>query len=98
MPSNMPLTFMVPLPRAMLLPPRRSRRRVSLRLLQLDPRADDFEVALDRLPQQTLAPIVIGRLAPRGLTNEGRGIADVLKQLGRLRLHRRAAATCSPPR
>jgi hypothetical protein len=30
--------------------------------------------------------------------DEGRGIANVVKQLGRFRLHKRAVASCSPIR
>jgi hypothetical protein len=36
---------------------------------------------------------VLQRLAGRDLANEGRGVPDVLKQLGGLRLHRRRAAS-----
>ena len=56
--------------------------------------ADDLESALDRLPQQPFAPLVLQRLAGRDLANEGRSVPDVLKQLGGLRLHRRPAASC----
>lgn len=68
--------------------------------------ADDLEIALDRLPQQPFALVLLQRLAGRDLANEGRGVPDVLKQpggarggwapsfLAGLRLHRPPAASC----
>lgn len=54
---------------------------------------DDLEVALYRLPQQAVVLVVVQCLAPHGLAYEGRRVANILKQLGRLRMNRRADVT-----
>ena len=56
--------------------------------------ADDFEVAFHGLPQKAIAVVVLYRLAAHNLTDEIRGVANVLKQLGRFRLHKRAGVSC----
>ena len=60
--------------------------------------ADDLEISLDSLPEQAISVVVVECLAAYRIAEEGGGVANVLKQLGRLWLHRRAVASCSPSR
>ena len=60
--------------------------------------ADDLEISLDSLLEQAVSVVIVESLAAYRIANEGGGGADVLKQLGRLWLHRRAVASCSPSR
>jgi len=59
--------------------------------------ADDLEIAFDRLPHDAVPVLIVERLALGDIADEGRGVANVVKQLGCLRLHRQAAASHSPP-
>lgn len=56
--------------------------------------ADDLEIPLDRLAEQAVTAVVVDRLASRGVADEGRRVANVLKQFERPGLHRRAGASC----
>ena len=62
----------------------------------LDRLADNLEIPLDGLPQQAVGAVVSQTLTLRHLADESRGVADVLKQLRRLGMHRPFGASCLP--
>ena len=44
--------------------------------------ADNLEISLDRLAEQAVISVFLDRLSPRGIANERRSVANILKQLG----------------
>jgi len=58
--------------------------------------ADNLEISLDGLPQQAVGTVVSQTLTVRHLADESRGVANVLKQLRRLGMHRPFGASCLP--
>jgi hypothetical protein len=59
----------------------RGSRRVMLRQT-LDRLANDLEIALHRVTQQAIAPVIVERAPPGGLADKGRSVPNIFKQLG----------------